>query len=685
MYFTFLYKSKEGKQVNKLLVKKEKAKASGLLGLTIKKGQYDVKGTVDYLNKLGNILESENIESIKFTMVLHDPEGKIESIGDEYTFDDVKFTVSDNQYSTLLDLIGQSIFKDTTEDLSVEESNRNAKVIEVIQEELEMFRESDEIDSNQSLDQSSMAVSSIRPDWMEEVEETNAQEAYYNEVDQSIDESEESQQKQQSEKRTPAPSTQKENKTEDKHSHSQIKLPDIDDYIESVNLESTQVLEQRYLVEKMLTLSNLIDQTLVQREFPEKSRAFIKEQYQQSNLENIEANLQKIKLERYSKARKNLQKVYVEIVGEDIEEIVQKETEAQQINLDTKREQEIVLKKEQVQEELKRELDNLENQKKYKLIQINNQYATKIKKAELRTEKLLEQYINEIIEKIEGEKKELLEEEKERFIRQQVTQLESAKISEQEDVSLAMVNILSDVKKSILVEQKKIQTSLKEELPKWHVEYEKQQEINRIQEEKNKKENQAQEKMEIEKENQRIRQRELDVKEKELEVKTLNYPEKNDSLQQPIIISPPNNVSSPTVEQSLPINKWVIVGIASLGLLLGIIGIGMSFSNNTTAQTTEKEPLQELLSNDDLDTAMKEYTDKSSILEMQDYYYMNQDSKNLEKVNKEFPTEEGKLKASLLKEDDKASLAAYEELSKSEQEQLPKLIQSNIEDIESEK
>lgn len=147
MYVTITSKTKSGKKLLKKAVK-EQGKAT-VLPKSIK---YSVIETEEHLHVLGKILEQENQPSIELTLTLHDTEGKIEKAGTEYVFGPLAYLVSEGFYPTLMDLIRQDVFKETDETMSVEESYRNEKLLQVLEEELENDqRKVSEVEANEEV------------------------------------------------------------------------------------------------------------------------------------------------------------------------------------------------------------------------------------------------------------------------------------------------------------------------------------------------------------------------------------------------------------------------------------------------------------------------------------------------------------------------------------------------------
>ena len=133
MYFTIAGNTKKDKELIKKATK-EVGKRASFLPKTIK---YSVIETEEQLHVLGKVLEQESQSSVKLTLTLHDTEGKIEKAGTEYVFGPLDYQISEGFYPTLMDLIRLDMFKETDENMSVEESYRNEKLLQVLEEELE--------------------------------------------------------------------------------------------------------------------------------------------------------------------------------------------------------------------------------------------------------------------------------------------------------------------------------------------------------------------------------------------------------------------------------------------------------------------------------------------------------------------------------------------------------------------
>ncbi|EMF0283125.1 hypothetical protein KGD04_002409 [Enterococcus hirae] len=133
MYFMIAGNTKKDKELIKKATK-EVGKQTSFLSKTIK---YSVIETEEQLHVLGKVLEQESQSSVKLTLTLHDTEGKIEKAGTEYVFGPLDYQISEGFYPTLMDLIRLDMFKETDENMSVEESYRNEKLLQVLEEELE--------------------------------------------------------------------------------------------------------------------------------------------------------------------------------------------------------------------------------------------------------------------------------------------------------------------------------------------------------------------------------------------------------------------------------------------------------------------------------------------------------------------------------------------------------------------
>ncbi|EMF0589723.1 hypothetical protein HFX73_002417 [Enterococcus faecium] len=132
MHFTISAHTKVGKKLLKQAMKK--AGKTSVLPKTIKYTTVELEAQ---LQELGKGLEQEKQPAIELTFTLYDTEGKIEKAGTEYMFGPLNYQVSEGFFPTLMDLIRQDIFKETDETMSVEESYRNEKLLQVLEEELE--------------------------------------------------------------------------------------------------------------------------------------------------------------------------------------------------------------------------------------------------------------------------------------------------------------------------------------------------------------------------------------------------------------------------------------------------------------------------------------------------------------------------------------------------------------------
>ncbi|EOS7890179.1 hypothetical protein EWY07_RS13500, partial [Enterococcus hirae] len=141
MYFTIAGNTKKDKE----LIKKATREVGKRTSFLPKASKYSVIETEEQLQVLGKVLEQENQSSVELTLTLHDTEGKIEKAGTEYVFGPLNYQVSEGFYNTLMDLIRLDVFKETDENMSVEESYRNEKLLQVLEEELE----NDQIKVNQ--------------------------------------------------------------------------------------------------------------------------------------------------------------------------------------------------------------------------------------------------------------------------------------------------------------------------------------------------------------------------------------------------------------------------------------------------------------------------------------------------------------------------------------------------------
>lgn len=101
-----------------------------------RKIHYSAREMENYLRSIGQVLEEQGLKEIELSLVLHDKEGKIEKEGTDYLFGPLLYQVSEGYYPTLIDLIRVDLFRDSDENMSVEESFRNEKILQVLEEAL---------------------------------------------------------------------------------------------------------------------------------------------------------------------------------------------------------------------------------------------------------------------------------------------------------------------------------------------------------------------------------------------------------------------------------------------------------------------------------------------------------------------------------------------------------------------
>lgn len=101
-------------------------------------GKVSIKESDECLSYIGKWMEINKVNKVLLHICINDSEGDIESKGTVYTFENIRYQPCEGYYPSVLELIREDLFKETDENMSVEESYRNDKIIEVIESHLEI-------------------------------------------------------------------------------------------------------------------------------------------------------------------------------------------------------------------------------------------------------------------------------------------------------------------------------------------------------------------------------------------------------------------------------------------------------------------------------------------------------------------------------------------------------------------
>ena len=598
MYFTIAGNTKTDKELIKKATK-EVGKRTSFLPKTIK---YSVIETEEQLHVLGKVLEHESRSSVKLTLTLHDTEGKIEKAGTEYVFGQLDYQISEGFYPTLMDLIRLDVFKETDETMSVEESYRNEKLLQVLEEELE----SDQRKVNQG---SEVEVNEEVP-WERPIfpkKESKEKETVY--VDEQADIptqksifEEENDVMGQLEV-DPFEETMEDEETAEvevdpveANEESTWTEGDSQEYIEP--LISEEVEKNEIEIQKATVFDYILDQYPPEHEWmKEKNKLFLNELYSKYQLPQTYQAFLESKEELISQGKGTLLEQLESVQSTNWHELAQEDLLATFEERQQETDQEIneyATEQSSNWEKAKEELNKEEQRVIEEEVQkIKERYEKKRDNAYSLCVAKINNFTQTNQEALSKEKenllKERIKERKEEFYRGLRT--DKLKISKELNEQL---NKLYQTTTEVLMEKhEKIQQELQVQIPKWKKEYEIQQQELKEQEEK--------QRLNQEKEKEAAARKERQEQMDTLRQAQLNYlaqPQPTPSVA--AVQTPMNNQTNLTPSPQRSFNGWMVGCIASLSLLLGggtvfaFNHINQSSQADSVATTTSiKEEAQE--------------------------------------------------------------------------------------------
>ena len=595
MYFTIAGNTKTDKELIKKATK-EVGKRTSFLPKTIK---YSVIETEEQLHVLGKVLEHESRSSVKLTLTLHDTEGKIEKAGTEYVFGPLDYQISEGFYPTLMDLIRLDVFKETDETMSVEESYRNEKLLQVLEEELE----SDQRKVNQG---SEVEVNEEVP-WERPIfpkKESKEKETVY--VDEQADIptqksifEEENDVMGQLEV-DPFEETMEDEETAEvevdpveANEESTWTEGDSQEYIEP--LISEEVEKNEIEIQKATVFDYILDQYPPEHEWmKEKNKLFLNELYSKYQLPQTYQAFLESKEELISQGKGTLLEQLESVQSTNWHELAQEDLLATFEERQQETDQEIneyATEQSSNWEKAKEELNKEEQRVIEEEVQkIKERYEKKRDNAYSLCVAKINNFTQTNQEALSKEKENLLKERirerKEEFY--QGLRTDKLKISKELNEQL---NKLYQTTTEVLMEKhEQIQQELQVQIPKWKKEYEIQQRELKEQEEKQRQKEKEREQLELKKREQDLAEQQMAIEkqrlnqEKEKEAARKERQEQMDTLRQAqlnylaqpqptpsvaAVQTPMNNQTNLTPSPQRSFNGWMVGCIASLSLLLG--------------------------------------------------------------------------------------------------------------------
>ncbi|RYJ84498.1 hypothetical protein EWH85_11240 [Enterococcus faecium] len=593
MYFTIAGNTKTDKELIKKATK-EVGKRTSFLPKTIK---YSVIETEEQLHVLGKVLEHESRSSVKLTLTLHDTEGKIEKTGTEYVFGPLDYQISEGFYPTLMDLIRLDVFKETDETMSVEESYRNEKLLQVLEEELE----SDQRKVNQG---SEVEVNEEVP-WERPIfpkKESKEKETVY--VDEQAD----------------IP-TQKSIFEEENDVMGQLEVDPFEETMEDeemaevevdpveANEESTwtegdsqeyiepliseEVEKNEIEIQKATVFDYILDQYPPEHEWTkEKNKLFLNELYSKYQLPQTYQAFLESKEELISQGKGTLLEQLESVQSTNWHELAQEDLLATFEERQQETDQEIneyATEQSSNWEKAKEEL----NKEEQRVIE------EEVQKIKERYEKKRDNAYSLCVEKINNftqTNQEALSKEKENLLKERIKErkeefylgLRTDKLKISKELNEQLNKLYQTTTKVLMEKHEQIQQELQVQIPKWKKEYEIQQQELKEQEEKQRQKEKEHEQLEIRKREQDLAEQKMAIekqrleqekekeaaarKERQEQMDTLRQAQLNYLAQsQPVaaVQTPVNNQANLTPSPQRSFDGWMVGCIASLSLLLG--------------------------------------------------------------------------------------------------------------------
>lgn len=629
MYFTIAGNTKTDKELIKKATK-EVGKRTSFLPKTIK---YSVIETEEQLHVLGKVLEHESRSSVKLTLTLHDTEGKIEKTGTEYVFGPLDYQISEGFYPTLMDLIRLDVFKETDETMSVEESYRNEKLLQVLEE-----LESDQRKVNQG---SEVEVNEEVP-WERPIfpkKESKEKETVY--VDEQADIptqksifEEENDVMGQLEV-DPFEETMEDEETAEvevdpveANEESTWTEGDSQEYIEP--LISEEVEKNEIEIQKATVFDYILDQYPPEHEWTkEKNKLFLNELYSKYQLPQTYQAFLESKEELISQGKGTLLEQLESVQSTNWHELAQEDLLATFEERQQETDQEIneyATEQSSNWEKAKEEL----NKEEQRVIE------EEVQKIKERYEKKRDNAYSLCVEKINNftqTNQEALSKEKENLLKERIKErkeefylgLRTDKLKISKELNEQLNKLYQTTTKVLMEKHEQIQQELQVQIPKWKKEYEIQQQELKEQEEKQRQKEKEHEQLEIRKREQDLAEQKMAIekqrleqekekeaaarKERQEQMDTLRQAQLNYLAQpQPVaaVQTPVNNQANLTPSPQRSFDGWMVGCIASLSLLLGG---GTVFAFNHINQSSQADSVATTASikEEAQEQAIKEY------------------------------------------------------------------------------
>lgn len=604
MIFTISAVTKEGKKFLKQAIKEE----GRSLGFG-KKNKYKAAELEKQLHTLGRVLEEAKQTEIELVITLHDEEGSIEKAGTSYVFEPLVFRISEGFYPTLVDLIREDLFKDTDENMSVEESFRNEKIMAVLEKTLESEAQVDSSNIHTEATTSTEPAPWERPIFLTEDEETSEEKSEIKEIkakdDSSFDEFEDinvEQEERGSDFKDPFEETE-EIISQEEESMDTITTLSQSDPLDWTEEKIQQFIEPFFLEEAQKQQEEIKQQTFleyIQAQFPveeewmkEKQKIFLNDLY--------------LKLE-LGQAYKVFVETQQELIAQSRGMLQEQLESVKSINWNELAQEELLATFEEKQEEMNQEVNDYtlqQNQsweeKKAALIEeeqrvieeetrkIKEKYEKKREQTYALIVERINQFISDNQDSFLKEKNALLQERMMALKQSYYDSLANDKAKISQTLSEELNRTYQGTLQVVFEKYQKIQEELTKKTPEWKMTHEKEQKMEEARLRAVQKEKQQQEELQTRQKEVALKEAELAMKEKELEqVKEEKRAARQERKEQHELVleqlrqaqlnqfmqpskQPPNPSSESTKEPVIPktVNGWMAGCIASISLLIG--------------------------------------------------------------------------------------------------------------------
>ncbi|EGP4894243.1 hypothetical protein FI615_001730 [Enterococcus faecium] len=596
MYFTITGNTKIDKELIKKATK-EIGKRTSFLPKTIK---YSVVETEEQLHAIGKVLEQEKKSSVELTLTLHDTEGKIEKAGTEYVFGPLDYQISEGFYPTLMDLIRLDVFKETDETMSVEESYRNEKLLQVLEEELESdqrkVNQVSEVEANEEVPwerpifpkKESKEKETV---YVDEQAEISTHKSIFEEENEvmgqlEVDPFEETMEDEETAEVEVDPVEANEESTWTEG--------DSQEYIEP--LISEEVEKNETEIQKATVFDYILDQYPPEHEWmKEKNKLFLNELYSKYQLPQTYQAFLESKEELISQGKGTLLEQLESVQSTNWHDLAQEDLLA----IFEERQQET---DQEINEYATEQSSNWERTKEELNKEEQQVIEEEVQKIKERYEKKRDNAYSLCVEKINNFTKtnqEALSKEKENLLKERIRErkeefyrgLRTDKLKISKELNEQLNKLYQTTTEVLTEKHEQIQQELQIQIPKWKKEYEIQQQELKEQEEKQRQKEKEREQLELKKREQDLAEQQMAIekqrleqekekeaaarKERQEQMDTLRQVQLN-YLAQPqptpsvaAVQTPMNNQTNLTPSPQRSFNGWMVGCIASLSLLLG--------------------------------------------------------------------------------------------------------------------